>query len=254
MKSAPTEIADDLDREQLLAQIASLQEAQDRFLAILSHELRTPLTPIVLTAQMLKRRPDLPEPVREAIEMIHRNVNLEARLVNDLLDLARISRGQMEVVRAPMDVHDAITQAVEIARPDFVAKWQKLDLKLDAYRDHIEGDAARIQQVVWNLLKNASKFSPEGGEIRLATCNLKGILVIEVSDSGIGIEPDAIERIFDPFEQANAGISRKFGGLGFGLAISKAVIEAHRGTLRVQSAGLGKGATFTARLPLADPA
>jgi two-component system CheB/CheR fusion protein len=227
----------------------SAGHAKDRFLAVLSHELRTPLTPILMTTHILSRRKDLPASAREAFEMIRRNVHLEARLVDDLLDITRIARGRIDIMPAAMDMHETILQAVEISRPDFDSKNQRLILSLDAVEQCLNGDGTRLQQVVWNLLKNASKFSAEGGAIQLRTRNAAGRLVVEVSDSGIGIEPEAIERIFDPFEQANKGIARQFGGLGLGLAISKAIVEAHDGVLRAESHGPGQGATFTVELP-----
>jgi len=225
-------------------------KAKDRFLAVLSHELRTPLTPIFMTTHILARRTDLPDDVREAVEMIRRNIHVEARLVDDLLDLTRIARGKMEVVPGLMDVHEAIGQAVEISRPDIEAKQQRLTVLLEARKHSIQGDSARLQQVVWNLLKNASKFTPEGGEICVRCRNARSRLIIEVSDTGIGIKADALERIFDPFEQADERITRQFGGLGLGLAISKATVEAHDGVLHARSDGPGKGATFALELPL----
>ena len=250
----------DLNRERLwqaLQQAETAREeaetagqAKDHFMAVLSHELRTPLTPILMTTHILGRRKDLPPSVHEAFEMIRRNVHLEARLVDDLLDITRIARGRIEIMPAPMDMHEAILQAVEISRPDIESKNQLLTLSLDAAGHRLHGDGARLQQVVWNLLKNASKFTPGDGSIRLRTSNAPGKLVVEVSDGGIGIEAEAIERIFDPFEQANKGIARRFGGLGLGLAISKAIVEAHGGLLCAQSPGPAQGATFTVELPL----
>ena len=230
------------ETERARADAEAAGKAKDHFLAVLSHELRTPLTPVLMAVHMLSRRTDLNPQVLAALAMIRRNILLEARLVDDLLDVTRIARGKMEVVRTPLDLHEAIHHAVEISRPDFEAKDQELTVALSAPAHQIEGDIARLQQVVWNLLKNASKFSPRGAKIRLRTSNAGEKLLIKVSDHGIGIEPDAIARIFDAFAQANERISREFGGLGLGLAISKAAVEAHGGELRVASRGLGHGA------------
>jgi len=227
-------------------------QAKDHFLAVLSHELRTPLTPIFMMTHMLARQKDLPEPLREAVEMIQRNIRLEARLVDDLLDITRIARGKMEVVLEPMDMHEAIRQAIEISRADIESRKQELTVSLEAGTHKVTGDSQRLQQVVWNLLKNASKFSPEEGRIKLRTRNREGWMVIEVRDRGIGIEKGALERIFDPFEQADGEIARRFGGLGLGLAISKATMAAHGGRLRAESEGAGKGARLIAELPVED--
>lgn len=226
-------------------------KAKDHFLAVLSHELRTPLTPVLMATQTLERRKDLPERVQEALAMIRRNILIESRFVDELLDITKIERGKMELVRVPMDVHEAIQHAVEISRPDVETKAQQLTVALEAPAHHLNGDFSRLQQVVWNLLKNASKFTPVGGEIRLQTRNEAGALVIEVSDRGIGLEPEAAARIFDPFTQADAAITREYGGLGLGLAIAKASVLGHGGEIRVESEGLGRGATFFVTLPLA---
>ena len=237
-------------------EVEAAANAKDHFLAVLSHELRTPLTPMMMATQTLLRRKDLPDSVTEALTMIQRNTQLESRFVDELLDITKIERGKMEIVRALMDMHEAIAHAVEISKPDIEAKAQQLTVSLDAPEHRVEGDFPRLQQVIWNLVKNASKFTPRGGEIRLRTSNDSGRLVIEVMDRGIGIAPEALVHIFDPFTQADATITREYGGLGLGLAIAKASVLGHDGELRVSSLGAGHGATFTVSLPLAirDPA
>ena len=225
-------------------------KAKDHFLAVLSHELRTPLTPVSMALHLLGRNKTLPAPIRSALDMIQRNVRLETQLVDDLLDVTRISRGKLELLREPTCVHEAIRHAAEVAGPDLEAKRQPLALSLGAGAHRLEGDANRLQQVFWNLLKNASKFTPEGGAIRVESRNEPGRIVIEVRDAGIGFEPGAGERIFAAFEQASQDVTREYGGLGLGLAISRAVVEAHGGTIRAASEGEGKGATFTVELPL----
>ena len=238
------------ETERARAEAEAAGQAKDHFLAVLSHELRTPLTPVMMAANVLARRKDLPEPVREALEMIQRNIELEARFVDDLLDLTRINRGTLELYFERMDMHAAITNAVEITRADFAAKQQEVTLSLQASDHQLDGDLARLQQVIWNLLKNAAKFSPESGKIHVATRKEQGKLLIAVSDTGIGIEPAAMEHIFDAFTQADASIAQRFGGLGLGLAIAKATMVGHGGDLLVQSDGPGRGSTFTASLPI----
>ncbi len=232
------------------AQAEAAGKAKDHFLAVLSHELRTPLMPVMMATQTLARRKDLPERVQDALEMIIRNIQIESRFVDELLDITKIERGKMELLKEPMDVHVAIQHAVEVSRPDIDAKRQRLTVALEAREHQMTGDFSRLQQVVWNLLKNASKFTPDGGAIRLRTRNEAGALVIEVSDSGIGLAPEAAPRIFDPFTQADAGITREYGGLGLGLAIAKASVLGHGGEIRVESPGEGRGATFIVTLPL----
>lgn len=223
--------------------------AKDRFLAVLSHELRTPLTPVVMAVQTLIRRPDIPEPAREALEMIRRNVKIESHLIDDLLDLTRVSRGQFEVVAEPMDMHAAIAGAIEICESDIRGKNQRLLVALDAVLHDMEGDFTRLQQVVWNLLKNASKFTRRGGEIRLSSRSEGKKFFFSVSDNGIGIDPAILPTVFDAFSQGGEWVAREYGGLGLGLAISKATIEAHGGTIKAESSGVGQGSTFTVELP-----
>ncbi|MBX3621567.1 MAG: PAS domain-containing sensor histidine kinase [Rhizobacter sp.] len=239
------------DKERARAALEAASVAKDQFLAVLSHELRTPLTPAVMAVQLLSRRTDLPAGAREALELIHRNIRIESQLIDDLLDLTRISRGTLEIVREPVDLHEVIRTAVEICEPDFQAKAQHLTLALDAPAPRVVGDSRRLQQVVWNLLKNAAKFTPHGGDIRLASDEAAGAVRITVSDSGMGIAPEALPHIFEAFMQGGAWINREFGGLGLGLSISRATVEAHGGSLRAESPGRGQGATFTIELPRA---
>ncbi len=252
LERSQSELREALGKNEQARQAAeAANRAKDQFVAVLSHELRTPLTPILIALGALARRKDLPPPVTRVHEMILRNVQLEAHFIDDLLDLTRIERGKMEVVCQPMDLHEAVERAVEIASCDIESKHQQLRIALDAATHHINGDFARLQQVFWNLLKNASKFTPAGGAIEIRTYNpVGGQIVVEVTDTGIGVEADAIECIFRPFEQASVSITREFGGLGLGLAIAKATVDAHDGTLHASSPGLGQGTTFTVSLPL----
>ena len=242
---------DDIQRARAEAEAAG--KAKDHFLAVLSHELRTPLTPIIMALHTLRRRADLPDAVRQALEMIARNVQLESHFIDDLLDITRLSHGKMEIVREDVDLHETVRGALEISSPDMAAKRQPLTVTLAAADHRVSGDPARLQQVFWNLLKNASKFTPEGGAIQVTSRNEPGYVVVEVMDSGIGLKPDAVTRIFNPFEQADRSITREFGGLGLGLAIARATIDSHAGgVLEASSPGPGQGATFSVRLPLAD--
>ena len=225
--------------------------AKDHLFAVLSHELRTPLTPVMFGTEMLLLRDDIGADVREALVMIQRNVTMEARLVDDLLDVTRIRHGKVELMFSAMDVHDAVREALEVARPDIDARKQRLTVELDAGEHRVMGDATRLKQVVWNVLKNASKFTAERGRIGVTTRNAPGKVVIEVTDSGIGIDPAMLSKIFETFSQVDASITRTFGGLGLGLAIAKAIVERHGGEIEAHSRGLGHGATFTVSLPLA---
>ncbi len=237
--------------EQARGEAEAANAAKDHFLAVLSHELRTPLMPITIALAALDRREDLPEPIRKAHEMIRRNVDLEARFIDDMLDVTRIARGKMEIARAPMDLHTALERAVEVSSSDLEAKGQGLTVALAADEHTLSGDFARLQQVFWNLLKNAAKFTPAGGAIGLRSHNEAGNILVGVTDNGIGMEAEALQRIFAPFEQANVSIAQEFGGLGLGLAIARATVQAHGGSLYASSPGLGRGATFIVSLPLA---
>jgi two-component system CheB/CheR fusion protein len=242
------------ETERARADAEAAMQAKDHFLAVLSHELRTPLTPILLVTEMLLERDDLQADVRESLAMVRRNVALEAQFVDDLLDVTRIARGKLALTREPVDLHDVVARAVEITRGDFAAKQQRLAVELGARRHGVDGDAMRLQQAVWNLLKNAAKFTPARGDIAVRTRNEDRAIVVEVADTGIGIEPAHLETIFDPFVQADGSIAREYGGLGLGLAIAKAAVRGHDGELIAHSVGAGRGTTFRIVLPLAGEA
>ena len=229
--------------------------AKDQFLAVLSHELRTPLTPILGTVQLLEREADLVPDLRQAMQLIRRNVELEARLIDDLLDLTRITHGKIQLHHEAVDLHAVLRQAVDMGRSASEEKRLTVRQNLAAQRHTVWADPTRIQQVVWNLLSNAMKFTPDGGTITLATSNERGgdALAVEVSDSGVGIAPEALPRLFLAFEQGERTINRRFGGLGLGLAISRALVEMHQGTIEAHSAGVGKGARFIFRIPTMPP-
>ncbi len=221
--------------------------AKDHFLATLSHELRTPLSPVLNTVQILSADADLPGSVRAGVEMIRRNVELEARLIDDLLDLTRISKGKVRLRLEEVDAHRLIGTALEICQDDIAAKGLCVETELRAAEFCLHGDAARLHQVFWNLLKNAVKFTPAGGRITLRTSNpAPGQLRAEVTDTGVGIPAEVLPKIFDAFEQ---GTRARQGGLGLGLAITKAVVELHHGRISAVSKGADQGTTFIMELP-----
>jgi PAS domain S-box-containing protein len=223
--------------------------AKDQFLAMLSHELRTPLTPVLMTSASLRRQPDFSDQVRSDLEVLQRNVELEALLIDDLLDLTRIAHGKLELHRDAVDVHSAIEHALTISAAELQGKHLQVTRRLDAREHHCWADAARLQQVFWNLVKNAAKFTPAGGRLDIHTWNDSAHnLMVEVADTGIGIEPTLLPRIFDAFEQGGRAMTSQFGGLGLGLAISKRVIDMHRGTITARSEGRNRGAVFTVTL------
>lgn len=227
--------------------------AKDQFLATLSHELRTPLSPILLTAASLERDTSLSAEVREELSMMRRHVELEARLIDDLLDLSRALNGKLRMNEQPIAIHDVVSMALATCRGQIDSHRIELQLNLDAAHDTVLADAARLQQVFWNLLSNAIKFSPEGGRVTVASeVTPDRHIRVSVADNGIGISPADLARIFNAFEQAEQRITRKFGGLGLGLAISKGIIECHHGRIRATSEGVNKGATLIVELPLID--
>ena len=225
--------------------------AKDQFLAVLSHELRTPLMPVLTTVQALEMEAELPEPMKSGLQIIRRNVEMEARLIDDLLDLTRVSKGKLQLNLETTDVYHALHTAMEICRPDIEAKRLTLTMDLPEGICPVRADPARLQQVFWNLISNAVKFTPEGGTITFRCRPVDaGRVRLEVSDTGVGIEADALSRIFDAFEQGGQTVARIFGGLGLGLAISKALVTLHGGTIAARSEGKGKGSTFSVELPL----
>jgi PAS domain S-box-containing protein len=222
---------------------------KDRFLAVLSHELRTPLAPILNAVHVLEKTARIDDAQRGLLPMIRRNVALEARLIDDLLDLTAISAGKVSLQRARVDMHQLVHAVVGMVAETLEDKAIRLELQLDAAFPEVDADQARMQQVLWNILRNAVKFTPRGGRLRLRTENVAGEFRLACTDSGIGIAADALLRIFSPFEQADAGVSKAFGGLGLGLAIAQGLMAQHGGRIDVRSDGRDTGATFTVVLP-----
>ena len=249
-------LAEEMKQHKEAAEAANA--AKDRFLSVLSHELRTPLTPVLSTVQALESDPGLGPEFKAALEVVRRNVELEARLIDDLLDLTRIGKGKVELVLGTVNVHDCVQNVLATCRGELGAKGIALGVDLSPDGEWALADVARVQQVFWNLLNNALKFTPDGGSInvrsRLVQSGDSRRVVLEVQDSGIGIDPDVLPQIFEAFEQGERGITRKFGGLGLGLSISRSLMQMQGGTLTAQSQGKGKGATFRAEfVPAAVP-
>jgi two-component system CheB/CheR fusion protein len=221
--------------------------ARDRFLGMLSHELRAPLTPVLIWTGRAAEQPDLRPELQQGLKMVHGNVELEVRLIEDMLDLTRLARGRLKLQLRSADAHELLLSAMEIVRSDIEDRHLKPSVALAASRHEMVADAPRLQQVFWNILRNACKFTPENGAVSVRSYNPNArMITIEISDNGAGIEPQFIGRVFDAFEQADS----QSEGLGLGLAISKAIVEMHAGTIRARSEGPGKGSTFVIDLPV----
>jgi signal transduction histidine kinase/CheY-like chemotaxis protein len=250
-------LVEDRTRDVTLRQeLIGANAAKDQFLALLSHELRNPLSPVIaMVGELEASAPDSPE-VRRALEVIRRNVELEARLIDDLLDVTRISKGKLQLSLETVSVHEILQRSYEICREEIAAKDLGIEFRLRAEHAYVEGDSARLQQVFWNLIKNSVKFTPEKGRIVIETSNPSpNAIEIRTTDTGIGIEEDKMQRIFNAFEQGQSSITRRFGGLGLGLAISKAMVAAHGGIIKAESHGKDRGATFIVTLDtVATPA
>ena len=245
--------------ERQLLEALAASRAKDHFIATLSHELRTPLTPVLALVSALQRDARLPQDVQEDIATIHRNIELEARLIDDMLDITRIARGKFELQLETLDIRPIIEHAIKTCCANEAAEKMIVCHEHIADGEHIARvDPARLTQVFWNILKNAIKFTPVGGQTfvrtRQETDADRSWIVVEVQDTGIGISPQTLPRIFGAFEQGDRSITQQFGGLGLGLAISKAIIEAHGGAISAQSEGTDKGATLTVRLPASSAA
>ncbi len=237
------------------AQAMAASQAKDRFLAMLSHELRTPLNPVLLLATEAAEDPQLPPKVREDFQTIAQNVALEARLIDDLLDLTGIEQGKLVLKYQDCDVHDIVHDALALSGPDLERKKQRMTVNLNARHSLVKGDVVRLQQVLWNVLRNAVKFTPEGGEIKVESMLFDDPpeLGVRITDSGMGMTSDEIGRVFQAFAQgdhARSSETRHYGGLGLGLAISRRMMDLHSGSIVASSPGRGQGTSFLIRLPL----
>ncbi|HEY5812488.1 MAG TPA: ATP-binding protein, partial [Terrimicrobiaceae bacterium] len=234
-------------------EIEASNKAKDKFLATLSHELRTPLTPVLATLSAWEATKELPLNLRGDLQLLRRNVELEARLIDDLLDLTRIENGKLSLQRQLVDVHRLIVSAVALFREELQSKGIRLSCRLQAPNSECNADPARLQQIFLNIIGNAVKFTPTGGSIEIATTNIEDRkLTISVTDDGLGMTQEVIGRLFQRFEQGDLAIERRDRGLGLGLSIAKALVEAHGGTLQANSKGPGCGSTFVITFPIAD--
>ena len=240
-----------LDNARLFREAQQASRMKDEFLSTLSHELRTPLTAILGWTHLLSVTEPTLEKVRRGVQVIERNARAQAQLVDDLLDVSRIVSGKMRLQVAEVDPIVVVQAALETVRPSAEARQVRLLPVLDPQAGPILGDADRLQQAVWNLLSNAIKFTPRDGRVQVRLARVDSHIEIAVTDTGVGIAPAFLPRVFERFLQADASVSREYGGLGLGLSIARQLAELHGGTIEAHSEGLGKGATFTIKLPLA---
>ena len=245
-KNNEEELLKSLNREK------ATSRAKDDFLAALSHELRTPLNPALLIASDAAKNRELPPGIRANFETIRKNIESEARLIDDLLDLARIGCGKLSLETVILDANVVLREVIKAIKPEAGKKQIRLTPKLKARCSHVRADAVRLQQVFWNVLKNAVKYTPDGGAIVVETSTASGerVLIVKISDTGIGIPREELKHIFDAFSQGDHAVAHRLGGLGLGLAISQKIIELHSGCIHADSKGPGQGAIFTIELPL----
>jgi signal transduction histidine kinase len=235
-------------------ELSEANRAKDVFLATLSHELRTPLTPVLGWVNLLRAGGAASDPsmLAQGLDAIERNARLQARLVDDLLDISRVVSGKLRVEREPVNLRAVVEAAVETVRADAEARRVELAVELPEARVGVVGSPVRLQQVVWNLLTNAVKFTPEGGRVRVRLSREGDEARIVVEDTGAGIEPEFLPHVFDRFRQQDGSTTRQYGGLGLGLAIVRALAELHGGDVRAESEGPGKGSRFTFSLPRSE--
>jgi signal transduction histidine kinase/CheY-like chemotaxis protein len=239
--------------EEQRATVEAANRTKDNFLAMLSHELRTPLTPVLAALDALKTERQQPPEVDATLAMMRRNIELESQLIDDLLDLTRITKDRLHLEFEPVDAHQAVRNVIEMCASEAEARKLQVQLDFHAADFRVMANPAKFQQIIWNLFKNAIKFTGENGLITISSANyLPHILTLSVSDTGIGIEPEIMERIFNPFEQGERSFQRRFGGLGLGLTISKSLAQAHGASLVAKSEGTGRGATFLLTMKTAE--
>ena len=250
-KRAETERAELFERERAArADAEKANRLKDEFLATLSHELRTPLNAVIGWSRMLgSGRLDL-ESAKHALEVIERNAWAQKQIIEDILDVSRVITGKLQLNRSPVDVVAVVDAALDAVRPAMEAKEIKIETIIDASLRPISGDSDRLQQVVWNVLSNAAKFTPNGGSVKISVNQAETHVLIQVSDNGPGIDPKFLPHVFERFRQGDGSITRTHGGLGLGLAIVRHLVELHGGTIAVENRTDDPGATFTIRLPL----
>lgn len=243
-----------IDNARLYREAQEASRAKDEFLATVSHELRTPLNAILGWTTILRTRRIEPEQMERALATIERNARTQARLIEDMLDVSRIISGKLHVHVQPMDPSIVVNAAVDAVRPAADAKGVSINLSIDSHIGTVSGDPDRLQQVVWNLVSNAVKFTPRGGSVSISLAREQTSIVLRVSDTGIGIDPAFLPYVFERFRQADASTTRLHGGLGLGLAIVRHLVELHGGTVHAESEGVGRGARFTVLLPALESA
>lgn len=252
LSSVSTQAAVGIEKARLFQTVTAASDAKDHFFATLSHELRTPLNPALAIISSLQDDPRITGDLRDDIDIVARNIRLEARLIDDLLDFNRLIKGKLQLVTEVVDIHGLIESVVEICSTDLEAKGQELRIELQAPQTLVMGEAARLQQVLWNVLKNAIKFTPDGGIIEIRTEVAEGHARVTISDNGQGIDPTMLDRIFRAFDQGGRRPNSPSVGLGLGLSIAKMFVELHRGRIRAHSEGQGKGATLVIEIPLTN--
>jgi signal transduction histidine kinase/ActR/RegA family two-component response regulator len=235
-------------RERLLVEVETANRVKDEFLATMSHELRTPLNAILGWAAMLRTRADVD--VRKAVETIERNARAQVRLIEEILDISRIMTGKLRLELQPIDLASVLRAAVDVVSPSALAKGIRLETRVEVDPCPFYGDAGRLQQVLWNLLSNAVKFTPKGGRVTIGLARAGSEVELMVEDTGRGIRQDFLPVMFQRFRQADSSTTRTEGGLGIGLAIVGHLVELHGGVVTANSAGEGRGATFSIRLPV----
>jgi signal transduction histidine kinase len=228
--------------------------ARDEFLNVLSHELRTPLTPALASVGLLERKSESGSEIRGELTMVRRQLELEARLIDDLLNVEQVLRGKLVLNLRQTSIHTLLNQAVDTSHEQLEQGNLTLTRKLDATHDLVRGDDARLYLIIWHVMSNAIKFTPPGGSILVQTTDADGSIAVKITDTGVGMTDQQLRSIFQPFRQVDSSLTRRFGGLGIGLAISKHIAELHGGSLGASSSGLGKGATFTLTLPIVSAA
>jgi PAS domain S-box-containing protein len=237
------------ERERLLRDATEANRTKDEFLSTVSHELRTPLNAVLGWTQLVRQGRLSAQGTKKALEAIERNARTQMELIADLLDVSRVVTGQTRLSMEPTSITGAIMAAVETIKPAAEARQVQLDVDADPNAGDVMGDPARLQQVIWNLLANAVKFTPPGGRAAIALVRVDSTIEIVVSDTGIGIEPGFLPYVFDRFRQADSSTTRTEPGLGLGLAIVKHLVELQGGTVSVASGGVERGATFRVQLP-----
>jgi PAS domain S-box-containing protein len=253
-KRAEEERAHLLDRERSArAEAERANQLKDQFLALCSHELRTPLTPILGWTRVLRASPLSDKRVEYALEVIERNAGIEERLVDDLLDVSRIISGKLKLQVERVDMIGVVRDAIESVNPAAKAKGVRVETSLDRMATEAPGDPSRLQQIVWNLLSNAVKFTPSGRVVRLRLEQDASDIKVIVIDEGEGISAEFLPHVFETFQQGNTSTTRPHGGLGLGLSIVKTLVELHGGSIRAESEGKDKGATFIVTLPRFRP-